>query len=1356
MQNTYGYIRDTEGVDSDHIDVFLSDDIDGWDGHKVFVVDQRNADGSFDEHKVMLGFNDINDAEAAHMSNYEEGWQGLGAITSVSIEEFEKWIASSHRKTKAFAEYKSVKTTEGQSASNVKEHKLEKLSDWFEGDVVRDYYTKKLYRIKKHSRNGVTTIAELDAEGNEVGTMTINAHNNRRYEIVDANHTPTISQESEQEKENLAKKGVNVDDIVRQTEQAQSAIAAIQERIDNLKEFQQELTERFRKENETKEKLQGDVLATYLKERKAENNSGFYKIRPKEKPKTAEEGVKVKEEHSDDTLYRSDDYYNDVPRLNKYRIENIFGGIWIDNVEEFAKFVSAVNNSPFEENGEGIAYTDNYFYAYYLNIDGQVIPFASVYLNSLESQDVVNKYNQQVNENGEQRRVREYIDRANAVARNIQGERNVELGNDKGTSNTRRIDSVDSDISRKGRYFNRPSLYVKTRRADRFGLLDEYSRQGVGAYTDDEVSFENDPISKVLGKPRGTRKQRREFAERERQRMVARVNSLAKKLHLDNVEIVTDASALQGKKQRAKGFYSKSTGKITILIPNHRSTFDVEQTLLHEAVAHYGLRQLFGEHFDTFLDNVYNNADADVKVGIDALANEYGDIRVATEEYLASLAENEYFEHVNPSLWEKIKQWFMNMLAEAGVKLEFELSDNELRYILWRSYQNLANPGKYNPIETITDVAVRARLGIGEYAPVNENMSQVAEEGAAEYTSEEQEIIDRAKADGTYMKASNGQPTKLTPKQWVQVRTLAFKRWFGDWETLFKKNFLLNSKPVAALTGDEFAPIEGKKLTEQVENYFASIGGKAVSPLFGDVILDRKGADDSLSHGMGRNKAIAYAAVKEVIENGVLVDTHTNHKGRGYNTAIIAAPIEINGERYVCMVVVRRNVNENRFYLHEVTAQKNLRNDAFVTNPAQKPASVGDIANVLQNIVSASDNVSKIVDENWEPMVVYHRTDNVFTKYDMGRLGEITDINASDWAFAQTAHLGIWTNSSEQLPIGEWQKYKMPLFVNIKNPIQFNSLSGLAEEIDIVGDAEELRLNIQNEGCDGIILKDEEFGNVSQVSFFPNQIKSATENNGEFSTENDDIRFRSVQSNIADEYMAAVENGDRETAQRLEKEIAAQAKQVDSEIVSAVNNAAAGLNTGVEIVSDIQDVPDARRRGSKGWYEKAASKREQSTGSLDAMPSRSGLREANGKVYLVLPNAEGVEDAVETVLHEVVGHKGLRRLFGEKFDEMLADVFKGAPRNVRAEIMRRALDLMRRGRENFLHETVEEYLTPKIFPLSRPYNGRFRQRKQTTERKVIKGSITPSERSFRIAKSCLPSTDRQDFISLNQNIQVSK
>lgn len=107
MHNTYGYIRGTEGVDGDHIDVFLSDDPTSGD---VFVVDQVDQMGIFDEHKVMYGFPDIESAKAAYLSNYEEGWQGCGAITPVSKEEFKKWIESSHRKTKPFAEYASVKT----------------------------------------------------------------------------------------------------------------------------------------------------------------------------------------------------------------------------------------------------------------------------------------------------------------------------------------------------------------------------------------------------------------------------------------------------------------------------------------------------------------------------------------------------------------------------------------------------------------------------------------------------------------------------------------------------------------------------------------------------------------------------------------------------------------------------------------------------------------------------------------------------------------------------------------------------------------------------------------------------------------------------------------------------------------------------------------------------------------------------------------------------------------------------------------------------------------------------------------------------------------------------------------------
>lgn len=249
---------------------------------------------------------------------------------------------------------------------------------------------------------------------------------------------------------------------------------------------------------------------------------------------------------------------------------------------------------------------------------------------------------------------------------------------------------------------------------------DELKREDDGAYTDDEVSYDNDSVAKLLGQSRRTAKQQRKFAQRERQRMAERVVSLTEKLHLDNVEVVTDASTLDGKKQRAKGFYSKSTGKITIVIPNHTSMFDVEQTLLHEAVAHYGLRQLFGEHFDTFLDNVFNNADEIIRRRIVDMASKNGwDFRKATEEYLAGLAEHINFEEARKNgWWQRIKQFFFEMLDKLGFS-DFRgvtLTDNELRYILWRSYENLKEGKHSNLFGEAADIAMQHKLRVGEFA----------------------------------------------------------------------------------------------------------------------------------------------------------------------------------------------------------------------------------------------------------------------------------------------------------------------------------------------------------------------------------------------------------------------------------------------------------------------------------------------------------------------------------------------------------------------------------------------------------------------------------------------------------------
>lgn len=110
MHDTYGYIRGKFGKDGDHLDMFINDkaDLDNWNGD-VFVVDQVNPDGSFDEHKVMYGYDSMDDAKKAYLANYSKGWKGLGNITGASKAEFDKWLNTSNRKLKPFADYAKVK-----------------------------------------------------------------------------------------------------------------------------------------------------------------------------------------------------------------------------------------------------------------------------------------------------------------------------------------------------------------------------------------------------------------------------------------------------------------------------------------------------------------------------------------------------------------------------------------------------------------------------------------------------------------------------------------------------------------------------------------------------------------------------------------------------------------------------------------------------------------------------------------------------------------------------------------------------------------------------------------------------------------------------------------------------------------------------------------------------------------------------------------------------------------------------------------------------------------------------------------------------------------------------------------------
>lgn len=225
------------------------------------------------------------------------------------------------------------------------------------------------------------------------------------------------------------------------------------------------------------------------------------------------------------------------------------------------------------------------------------------------------------------------------------------------------------------------------------------------------------------------RSSREEYAKREWNRAKSALTDIAKRLHVD-VEILETTEGLTGKKSTAKGWYDPKTGKITIVMPNHSNSLDVQATLLHEAVGHHGLRELFGEHFDTFLDNVYNNADGFVKHAIDGIIKEEGlDQRTATEEYLSYLAEDRtLLDGDGASGWfGKVKQFFLEMLSKVGINLDIYLSDNELRYILWRSYQNLKNPGRYKTPND-SDREIQSKLKVGEFVEQESAVSIVAED----------------------------------------------------------------------------------------------------------------------------------------------------------------------------------------------------------------------------------------------------------------------------------------------------------------------------------------------------------------------------------------------------------------------------------------------------------------------------------------------------------------------------------------------------------------------------------------------------------------------------------------------------
>lgn len=197
-------------------------------------------------------------------------------------------------------------------------------------------------------------------------------------------------------------------------------------------------------------------------------------------------------------------------------------------------------------------------------------------------------------------------------------------------------------------------------------------------------------------------------------------NSMAEALRED-VRVIHDTAEIEGRNESetnrmrgAKGWYDPKTGQVVVVLPNAESADDLEATILHEVVGHKGLQELVGkDQFGKFLDEVFEGANEAVRNGIVERSKRYGwNTRLATEEYIAELAEQGFKDLEARDLWNVVRNAFYNLLSRVKLALGWDISDRELRYMLWRTYQ--MKKGE-DLIGQAKDIAMQEKLGVGNY-----------------------------------------------------------------------------------------------------------------------------------------------------------------------------------------------------------------------------------------------------------------------------------------------------------------------------------------------------------------------------------------------------------------------------------------------------------------------------------------------------------------------------------------------------------------------------------------------------------------------------------------------------------------
>ena len=369
----------------------------------------------------------------------------------------------------------------------------------------------------------------------------------------------------------------------------------------------------------------------------------------------------------------------------------------------------------------------------------------------------------------------------------------------------------------------------------------------------------------------------------------------------------------------------------------------------------------------------------------------------------------------------------------------------------------------------------------------------------------------RKQYEGTeqWMKAPNGEPTNLTEDQWIAVRTPAFKAWFGDWEAEAEKQKYLNTAPIN-VTEKKITKSGGVTARDAAFAWADAYLPVQVSTRFGEVEINRTSVKDSLGHGFSQKKLDAITSLPEGMKVAAFIGEAKDFNGADIDNGYFCYPIMYQGEKQVVFCRARRDVNSNKIYVHEVWTEDEIRGIPLQTAAKfsnSKPHGGNTLyKSILADFLNKGNECSKIVDENGEPLVVYHGSDAEFEVFDRTKGRSGMDI--------QGMFFSPWDYESEG-----YGKNVRAFFLNIKNPATGSKSYEVFSKYKSENYAGiKARDELGHSGYDGVASGNMEDEDLEFIAFEPNQIKSATDNNGAFSPDDANIYHQknSLEKNVGE------------------------------------------------------------------------------------------------------------------------------------------------------------------------------------------------------------------------------------------------